>query len=42
VHENGDIYDGDFRFGVASGYGILTEISGTKFAGNWDENLRHG
>ena len=42
VYANGDIYEGYFREGLASGQGILTETEGGQYDGDWENNKRNG
>ncbi len=43
MRENGDVYEGEFKDGLRSGFGTL--ICGrdkSKFVGNWSNDRRHG
>ena len=34
----GDVYEGNFKMGVFSGYGKMTYANGTVYEGKWDNN----
>ena len=39
---NGNIYDGEIKFGKAHGYGIHTWLSGARYEGQWHEGKYDG
>ena len=41
-HGNGDIYYGQFSNGKATGFGIQFTVLGSRFEGEWKDNLKHG
>ena len=41
-YRNGDIYDGNFEYGVKSGYGKYTRNDKVEFEGFWNDDLPNG
>jgi hypothetical protein len=40
--ENGEIYDGEWSFGVKGGYGIWKGTKGDSYIGLWKRGKAHG
>ena len=40
--DNGDVYDGQWRYGKMSGEGTITWYDGTSYTGNWRSDKRNG
>lgn len=40
--DNGDVYDGQWRYGKMSGRGTITWYDGTSYTGNWRSDKRNG
>jgi len=42
IYVNGDYYKGSFLNGLPDGKGLLVEITGRKFEGEWRSGYQHG
>ena len=42
TYENGDTYEGEFRFGNMEGQGIYKFANGNEYHGEWKDDKSHG
>ena len=41
-YSNGDIYEGEFKNGIAEGYGVINYLNGEKYQGEWKNGKAEG
>ena len=39
---NGDVYQGQWKNGMANGYGTFVDSQGSTYEGEWMDDLQHG
>jgi hypothetical protein len=42
THSNGDIYQGEWKDGKASGHGVFIDQQGSMYEGEWKNDQYHG
>ena len=42
THQNGDIYQGEWRDGKANGFGVYVDTNGSMYRGEWLNDQYHG
>ena len=41
-YKNGDVYEGDWKDDLKTGFGKLTMVNGAEYIGNFAEGMKHG